>query len=182
MRFFWRGRRDSNYGSSFYRLKLCEIPYENQCVLFIAYNGVQSNAKPLGEKIGENSGAKYRGRNGLRPPVFVITTVRAVSKVQETVPFLPRSSVKAAPARDAVRSRSFLLLSPPACPLRADACDISACPDRTEQPNDSSLIFGASVVKTRKRKKRPIVTLDFECSDNVNGSSGICDRPPAPVN
>ena len=111
------------------------------------------------------------------PPVFVITTVRAVSKVQETVPFLPRSSVKATPARDAVRSRSFLLLSPPACPLRADACDISACPDRTEQPNDSSLIFGASVVKTRKRKKRPIVTLGFECPDNVNGSSGICDRP-----
>ena len=69
-RFFWRGRRDLNYGSSFYRLKLCEIPYENQCVLFIAYNGVQSNAKPLGEKIGENSGTKYRGRNGLRPPCF----------------------------------------------------------------------------------------------------------------
>ena len=67
MRFFWRGRRDLNYGSSFYCLKLCEIPYENQCVLFIAYNGVQSNAKPLGEKIGENSGANYRGRNGLRP-------------------------------------------------------------------------------------------------------------------
>ena len=67
---FWRGRRDSNYESSFYRLKLCEIPYENQCVLFIAYNGVQSNAKPLGEKIGENSGAKYRGGAMVCVPCF----------------------------------------------------------------------------------------------------------------
>lgn len=64
---FWRGRRDLNYGSSFYRLKLREIPYENQYVFFIAYNGVQSDTKLLGEKIGEISGAKNRGRTGLRP-------------------------------------------------------------------------------------------------------------------
>ena len=67
MRFFWRGRRDLNYKSSFYRLKLREIPYENQYVFFIAYNGVQSDTKLLGEKIGEISGAKNRGRTGLRP-------------------------------------------------------------------------------------------------------------------
>lgn len=60
-----------NYESSFYRLKLREIPYENQCVLFIAYNGVQSDTKLLGEKIGEISGAKNRGRNGLRPPALL---------------------------------------------------------------------------------------------------------------
>ncbi|MFR4067485.1 MAG: Na+/H+ antiporter NhaC family protein [Oscillospiraceae bacterium] len=73
---FWRGRRDLNYGSSFYRLKLCEIPYENQCVLFIAYNGVQSNAKPLGEKIGENSGGKIQGAQWSASPALLLYSPR----------------------------------------------------------------------------------------------------------
>ena len=148
-----------------------------------SFHRVQWRSKRYKALRGKNRG-NFRGKNrGLQwfaSPVFALTTVQAVS--EETALFLPRSSVKAVPARDAVPSRSFLLLSLPARPLRANARDISACPDRAEQPNDSRLIFGASVVKTRKRKKRPIVTLGFECPDNVNGSSGICDRPPAPVN
>lgn len=67
---FWRGRRDLNYESSFYRLKPREIPYENQCVLFIAYNGVQSDTKLLGEKIGEISGAKKQGGATVCVPCF----------------------------------------------------------------------------------------------------------------
>ena len=68
----WRGRRDSNYESSFYRLKLREIPYENQYVFFIAYNGVQSDTKLLGEKIGEISGAKNRGAHWSASPVLLL--------------------------------------------------------------------------------------------------------------
>ena len=60
-----------NYESSFYRLKPREILYKNQCVLFISYNGVQSDTKFLGEKIGEISGAKNRGAQWPASPALL---------------------------------------------------------------------------------------------------------------
>lgn len=65
-----------NYESSFYRLKPREILYKNQCILFIAYNGVQSDTKLLGEKIGEISGAKNRGAHWSASPVLLLYSPR----------------------------------------------------------------------------------------------------------